>query len=49
MNQRVRFFLALLLPFVACGLQWLLWEEWISPYVWFLALLKNEWVKRHVG
>lgn len=31
-----RLFLALLLPFLAAGLQWLLWEEWIKPYVWFL-------------
>ncbi len=26
---------ALLLPFVACALQWLLWDE-LNPYVWFL-------------
>lgn len=31
----VRWFLALLLPFAACGLQWLLWD-YIRPYVWFL-------------
>lgn len=34
MNPRL--LLALLLPFLACGLQWLLWDPWIKPYVWFL-------------
>ena len=24
------------MPFLACGLQWLLWDPWIKPYVWFL-------------
>lgn len=31
-----RLLLALLLPFIACALQWLLWDPWIKPYVWFL-------------
>lgn len=31
----VRWFIALLLPFVVCWLQWLLWD-YIQPYVWFL-------------
>ena len=34
MNSRPR--LAILLPFVACSVQWLLWEDYIAPYVWFL-------------
>lgn len=34
--MRPRLFIALLLPFLACGLQWLLWEDYIRPYVWFL-------------
>ncbi|OGT89922.1 MAG: hypothetical protein A2286_06380 [Gammaproteobacteria bacterium RIFOXYA12_FULL_61_12] len=34
--MRPRFLLALLLPFIACGLQWLLWDGYIKPYVWFL-------------
>jgi PAS domain S-box-containing protein len=34
MNPRL--ILAILLPFAACGLQWLLWDAWIEPYVWFL-------------
>ncbi len=33
----VRWLLALLLPFAACGLQWLLWD-YIRPYVWLLFL-----------
>jgi PAS domain S-box-containing protein len=33
MNRKL--LLAVLLPFLALGLQWLLWP-WISPYVWFL-------------
>ncbi|HZV53297.1 MAG TPA: PAS domain S-box protein [Rhodocyclaceae bacterium] len=31
-----RLIAALLLPFLACGVQWLLWDPWIKPYVWFL-------------
>ncbi|CUW38660.1 membrane protein of unknown function(PAS domain,112-232) [Magnetospirillum sp. XM-1] len=31
-----RLLLALLLPFAACGLQLLLWDDLIKPYVWFL-------------
>ncbi|HLF97672.1 MAG TPA: ATP-binding protein, partial [Methylococcaceae bacterium] len=31
----VRFLIAVLLPGVALGLQWLLWP-WIQPFVWFL-------------
>ena len=34
--MKPRLFLALLLPFLACGLQWLLWDPWVKPYVWFL-------------
>lgn len=30
-----QFVLALLLPLLACGLQWLLWP-WLAPFVWFL-------------
>ena len=36
MTPRLRLVLALLLPIAAGGLQWLLWENWIKPYVWFL-------------
>ena len=36
MNAGLRLALALLLPFLAAGLQWLLWEDFIKPYVWFL-------------
>lgn len=36
MTAHVRLALALLLPFIACGVQWLLWDAWIKPYVWFL-------------
>jgi len=36
MNPRLRIFLAIMLPFIACGAQWLLWESYIKPYVWFL-------------
>ena len=31
----LRLALALLLPFLACGLQWLLWD-YLRPFVWFL-------------
>lgn len=34
--MRGRFAIALLLPFIAAGMQWLLWDPWIKPYVWFL-------------
>ena len=34
-TRNIRFLLAILLPFVVCGLQWLLWDH-IKPYVWFL-------------
>lgn len=27
---------AIVLPLIACGLQSLLWDQWIKPYVWFL-------------
>lgn len=30
--------LAILLPFLACGAQWLLWDAWIQPYAWFLFI-----------
>ena len=36
MNSRARLALALLLPFLATGVQWALWDLWIRPYVWFL-------------
>lgn len=36
MIPRLRLVLALLLPIAAGSLQWLLWENWIKPYVWFL-------------
>ena len=36
MTSRLRLLLALLLPFVAAGVQWLLWDAYIKPYVWFL-------------
>jgi len=32
----VRLFIALLLPFIAYGVQLLLWDAWIKPYAWFL-------------
>lgn len=31
-----RLVLAVLLPFIACAVQWVLWDAWIKPYVWFL-------------
>ncbi len=34
-NGSLRLVLAILLPIVACGIQWLLWNK-ISPFVWFL-------------
>ena len=34
--MKTRLALAILLPFVACGLQWVLWDAYIKPYVWFL-------------
>jgi len=36
MTPRLRLLLAVLMPFIACGVQWLLWDAWIKPYVWFL-------------
>ena len=33
MNQRLA--LSILLPFIACAVQWLLWDT-LKPYVWFL-------------
>ncbi|MEN6585500.1 MAG: PAS domain S-box protein [Sulfuricella sp.] len=33
--MNVRFGLAVVLPFLALALQWMLWH-WISPFVWFL-------------
>lgn len=35
LTMSVRLLPALLLPFVACALQWLIWDE-LNPYVWFL-------------
>lgn len=34
--MNIRFVLAIFLPFLACAIQWLLWDPWIKPYVWFL-------------
>jgi len=34
--MKLRLGLAILLPIVACGMQWLLWDAYIKPYVWFL-------------
>lgn len=34
-NGALRLVLAIVLPVVACGIQWLLWER-IGPFVWFL-------------
>jgi len=39
--------LAILIPFIACGLQWILWDRFISPYVWFLffpAAFFSAWI-----
>lgn len=36
MSPHLRIGVALLLPFAACGVQWLLWDDWIKPYVWFM-------------
>jgi len=33
---KARLIVAVLLPFAACALQWLLWDAYIKPYVWFL-------------
>lgn len=33
--MKIRLVLAVLLPFLALALQWLLWP-WIAPFVWFL-------------
>ncbi len=34
-TERLGFFIAILIPFIALGLQWVLWE-YIAPFVWFL-------------
>lgn len=34
--MNLRLVAAILLPFVAGGLQWLLWDDWLKPYVWLL-------------
>ena len=36
MNTRLGLLIAILLPFAACGVQLLLWDAYIEPYVWFL-------------
>ncbi len=36
MTPRLNLALALLLPFIAASIQWLLWDAYIKPYVWFL-------------
>lgn len=36
MNAQLRIVFAIIMPFVACGLQWLIWDAYIKPYVWFL-------------
>jgi PAS domain S-box-containing protein len=49
--MRHRLILALLLPFLAAGLQWLLWD-FIQPYVWFLffpAAFFSAWLGGVVG
>lgn len=38
MKPRIRLLLAKLSPFAACVQQWLLWDAYIKPYVWFLFL-----------
>lgn len=50
--MKYRLLLALLLPFAACGLQLLLWDPWIKPYVWFLffpAAFFAGWLGRLYG
>jgi signal transduction histidine kinase/CheY-like chemotaxis protein len=34
--MKLRIAAALLLPFLAAAVQWLLWDAYIKPYVWFL-------------
>lgn len=39
--------LAALLPFLACALQLLLWDDWVKPYIWFFffpAAFAGAWV-----
>lgn len=34
--MKFRLLISLLLPFLACAVQWLLWDAYVKPYVWFL-------------
>lgn len=50
--MQARRFVSVLLPFVACALQWLLWDDYIKPYVWFLffpAAFFSAWIGGLVG
>lgn len=50
-NDALRLFLAIVLPIVACGIQWLLWYK-ISPFVWFLffpTVFFSAWLSGMVG
>lgn len=49
--MNVRLLLSLLVPFIACAVQWLLWD-YIKPYVWFLffpAAFFSAWLGGLVG
>ena len=44
--MRLRFLFSILLPFLACAIQWLLWTQ-LKPYVWFLffpAAFFSAWI-----
>lgn len=44
--MKLRLALSLLMPFIACAVQWVLWD-YIRPYVWFLffpAAFFSAWV-----
>lgn len=44
--MKLRFVFAILLPFIACAIQWLLWDQ-LKPYVWFLffpAAFFSAWI-----
>ena len=45
--MNLRLIAAVMLPFVAAGLQWMLWDPYIKPYVWFLffpAAFFSAWI-----
>jgi signal transduction histidine kinase len=49
--MKARLVLAVLLPFFACAVQWLLWDT-IKPYVWFLffpAAFFSAWIGGLIG